>query len=226
MLKNLINLIFPQLCNGCNNLLLKNESRICTNCLYELPETHHHKITDNEVTMKFYGLVPIEFGASFLYFKSKGIVKQIIHNLKYRGKEEIGTLLGNLYAPNLESIVREQRVSEIIPVPLHPKRHKKRGYNQVTTFCEALSTNLNIPLNDALLVRNLYTETQTHKDKDARQYQTNLFEAKFTEQDFDKHFLLIDDVITTGATLEKCARALLKIPNSKVSIVTIAFTQS
>lgn len=226
MLKNLINLIYPETCFGCNRLILKNETKICTKCFYELPQTFHHKIKENDVTQKFYGLVPIEFGASFLYFKSDGIVKQLIHNLKYRGKEEIGTLLGNIYASDLNKLIQEHNVSEIIPVPLHPKRLRKRGYNQVTTFCEALSNQLDVPLNDSLLVRNLYTETQTHKDKEARQYKTNLFEAKFTEQDFGKHFLLVDDVITTGATLEKCAKALLEIPNAKVSIVTIAFTQS
>lgn len=226
MLKNLINLIFPKTCNGCKNLLLRNEAVICSVCLHELPQTYHHKNNTNEIMQKFYGIVPVEFATSFLYFKSDGIVKPLIHNLKYRGKEEIGTLLGNLYTPDLKSLVGNHNVVEIIPVPLHPKRLKKRGYNQVTTFCEALSKNLNIPLNETLLVRNLYTETQTHKDKEARQYQTNLFEAKFSEQDYGKHFLLIDDVITTGATIEKCANALLKVPNSKVSIVTMAFTQS
>ncbi|BCY27656.1 amidophosphoribosyltransferase [Flavobacterium okayamense] len=226
MLKNLINLIYPQTCFGCKNLLLKNEKTLCSDCLHELPKTYHHNIFENDLTKKFYGIIPIEFGASFLYFKSYGIVKEIIHNLKYRDKQEIGTLLGNLYAYELKEVIEQNNITEIIPVPLHPKRLKKRGYNQVTTFCVSLSENLNIPLNESLLVRNLYTETQTHKDKVARQYQTNLFEARFSEQDCGKHFLLVDDVITTGATLEKCANALLKIPNSKVSIVTIAFTQS
>lgn len=226
MLKNLINLIFPKVCKGCNHLLLKNESVICTDCFHNLPQTFHHKMEENEVTKKFYGLIPIEFGAAFLHFKHDGIVRQLIHNLKYRGKEEIGTVLGNIYATDLEDLVKAHQVTEIIPVPLHAKRYKERGYNQVTTFCKTLSENLNIPLNESLLVRNLYTETQTHKNKEARQYQTNLFDVNFSEKDESKHFLLIDDVITTGSTLEKCARALLKIPNSKVSIITIAFTLS
>lgn len=226
MLKNLINLIYPQICFGCKNLLLKNEKTLCSSCLHELPKTYHHEMLENDLTKKFYGIIPVEFGASFLYFKSHGIVKEIIHNLKYRDKQEIGTLLGNLYANELKEVIKQNNITEIIPVPLHPKRLKKRGYNQVTTFCKSLSENLNIPLNEFLLVRNLYTETQTQKDKAARQYQNNLFEAKFSKQDCGKHFLLVDDVITTGATLEKCTNALLEIPNSKVSIVTIAFTQS
>lgn len=226
MLKNLINLIFPETCKGCNNLLLKNEVVICANCLHNLPQTFHHKMDENEVTKKFFGLIPIEFGASFLHFKHDGIVRQLIHNLKYRGKEEIGTVLGNIYASDLKNLVAIHQITEIIPVPLHSKRFKERGYNQVTTFCKALSENLNIPLNESLLVRNLYTETQTYKSKEARQYQSNLFDVSFSKEDENKHFLLVDDVITTGATLEKCARALLKIPNSKVSIVTIAFTLS
>lgn len=226
MLKNLINLIYPKICFGCKSLLLKNETTICSECLLGLPETYHYKIKDNDVAKKFYGIVPIEFGISLLYFKSDGIVKQLIHNLKYKEQEEIGSILGNYYSADLKNLISDYKVSEIIPVPLHPKKLKKRGYNQVTTFCQSLSNNLNVPLNEKLLVRNLYTETQTLKDKEARQFKENLFEAKFSQQDIGKHFLLVDDVITTGATLEKCANALLKIPNSKVSIVTIAFTQS
>jgi ComF family protein len=227
MLKNLINLLFPKLCYGCNSLLLKNEKIICSECNHNLPFTNHHLLESNDTTKKFYGIIPIEFSASMLYFHQKGIVQNLIHNLKYKNHQEIGTLLGNWYAKDLESISKIKTVSEIIPVPLHKKRLEERGYNQVISFCEALSQELQKPYNPNILYRSRYSKTQTKKDKESRKEVSNaLFDVKFTEKDHNKHFLLIDDVMTSGATLEACAKALLKIPNSKVSIVTIAYTLS
>lgn len=227
MLKYLINLLFPKLCMGCNSLLLQNEKIICAECNHQLPYTNHHILSHNDTTKKFYGIIPIEFSASMLYFHHKGIVQNLIHNLKYKKHEEIGTLLGKWYAKDLKSVANIKTVTEIIPVPLHKKRLKERGYNQVTSFCEALSEELQIPLNNKLLYRSRYSKTQTKKDKEKRKEVSNaLFKVNFTEADSNNHFLLIDDVLTSGATLEACAKALLKIPNSKVSIVTIAYTQS
>ncbi|WP_228063890.1 ComF family protein [Flavobacterium proteolyticum] len=227
MLKYLINLLFPKLCMGCNSLLLQNEKIICAECNHQLPYTNHHILDHNDTTKKFYGIIPIEFSASMLYFHHKGIVQNLIHNLKYKKHEEIGTLLGKWYAKDLKSVANIKTVTEIIPVPLHKKRLKERGYNQVTSFCEALSEELQIPLNNKLLYRSRYSKTQTKKDKEKRKEVSNaLFKVNFTEADSNNHFLLIDDVLTSGATLEACAKALLKIPNSKVSIVTIAYTQS
>ncbi|MBE9575921.1 ComF family protein [Flavobacterium aquaticum] len=212
---------------GCNSLLLQNEKIICAECNHQLPYTNHHILDHNDTTKKFYGIIPIEFSASMLYFHHKGIVQNLIHNLKYKKHEEIGTLLGKWYAKDLKSVANIKTVTEIIPVPLHKKRLKERGYNQVTSFCEALSEELQIPLNNKLLYRSRYSKTQTKKDKEKRKEVSNaLFKVNFTEADSNNHFLLIDDVLTSGATLEACAKALLKIPNSKVSIVTIAYTQS
>lgn len=227
MLKNLLNLIYPRLCVGCNALLLTNETTICSKCLHHLPYTYHWKNHKNDTTKKFEGLLPIEFGISFLYFQKEGIVQEAIHKLKYKGKQEVGTILGNLMSAEIKEFIINQKVDAIIPVPLHPKRLKERGYNQVESFGKAISKNLNIAYNDSLLIRNVYTKTQTQKDKDSRQYnKENIFECKFQESDYNKHYLLIDDIITTGATLEKCGKAILKIPNSKVSILTIGYTQS
>ena len=227
MLKYLINLLFPKLCLGCNALLLNNEKIICNECNHNLPITNHHFLEHNDTTKKFYGIIPIEFSASMLYFHHKGIVQNLIHNLKYKNHQEVGSLLGKWYAKDLETVSQIQTVSEIIPVPLHKKRLEERGYNQVTTFCEALSNELKIPYNPDLLYRSRYSKTQTKKDKENRKDIANsLFDVNFTEADHNKHFLLVDDVMTSGATLEACAKALLKIPNCKVSIVTIAYTLS
>lgn len=227
MLKYLINLIFPKLCFGCNSLLLNNEFIICSKCNHDMPFTLHHLLDNNDTTKKFYGIIPIEFGSSMLYFHQNGIVQNLIHNLKYKNQQQIGSFLGKLYSEDLKSVTKIKTMSEIIPVPLHKKRLEERGYNQVTTFCEALSNELKIPLNNSLLYRNYYSKTQTKKDKEARKEVSNaLFDVHYTEKDHNKHFLLVDDVITSGATLEACARTLLKIPNTKVSIITIAYTIS
>lgn len=227
MLKYLINLLFPKLCMGCNSLLLNNEEIICSECNHYLPYTNHHILENNDTTKKFYGIIPIEFSASMLYFHQKGIIQNMIHNLKYKNRQEVGTLLGKWYAKDLKSVDKIKTISEIIPVPLHKKRLEERGYNQITTFCEALSNELKIPYNPNLLYRSRYSKTQTKKDKENRKDIVNsLFDVNFIEADHNKHFLLVDDVMTSGATLEACAKALLKIPNCKVSIVTIAYTLS
>uniref|UniRef100_UPI0040493D61 ComF family protein n=1 Tax=Flavobacterium sp. TaxID=239 RepID=UPI0040493D61 len=162
-----------------------------------------------------------------LYFHKDGIVQKLIHQLKYKGQEEIGSFLGEWYANEIMHHEIISTITEIIPVPLHEKRLKERGYNQVDSFCKALSKELNIPFNTKLLFRKKYSKTQTTKNKTERQSNIDtIFDVSFLKNDENKHFLLIDDVITTGATLELCAKALLKIPNTKVSIVTIAFTQS
>lgn len=227
MLKNLINLLFPKLCAGCNSLLLQNEELICTNCRHDLPLTQHHLMNNNYIAKKFYGIIPIEFCSAMLYFHKDGIVQNLIHHLKYKNRPEIGTILGNWYANDIREIAKDQKFTTIIPVPLHKKRLKERGYNQITKFCEALSQNLGIEINDQLLYRKMYSKTQTKKSKEARSEITNtLFDVSFTSAHHGKHFLLVDDVITSGATLEACARALLKIPDVKISILTIAYTDS
>ena len=227
MLKNLLKLIFPELCYGCNNLLLLNEEIICSTCRHNLPLTNHHLIKSNDTTKKFYGILNLEFGASMLYFHKKGIVQKLIHNLKYKGKEEIGNLLGEWYGNDIKNLEITKNINYIIPVPLHQKRLKERSYNQVDSFCKSLSAVTHIPYNKELLIRTKYNKTQTKKSKNERQENVqNIFDINYNEHYSGKHFLIIDDVITSGATLELCAKALLRIPNSKISIITIAYTQS
>jgi ComF family protein len=226
MFENLINLFFPKACSGCNSFLLANENVICTVCRHEIPLTNHHKIIDNEVVAKFYGRIPLEFATALFYFHKKGIVQEMIHKLKYKGHQEIGTVIGYWYGEELKTIAELNSVDYIIPVPLHKKRLKERGYNQVETFGKSLSESMNIPYNGSVLIRNVYSKTQTNKNLLGRSDVVgSIFSILQNKSLHNKHFMLIDDVITTGSTLEACGRELLKIPGSKLSIVCMAMTQ-
>lgn len=225
MLNYLTDLFFPKTCVGCDAFLVLNEYIICTSCRHRIPLIQHHATSNNIAYKKFYGRLPLEHISVMLYFHKKGIVQHIIHNLKYHGHQEIGTLLGNWYCNDVGYLLAT--VDEIIPVPLHKKRMKERGFNQVTSFATAFTKGLNIPLNEMLLLRKVYSSTQTKKTLLNRSETiAEIFDVNYTEKDHNKHFLLIDDVLTTGATLENCGRALLKIPNSKLSIITIAMSHS
>ncbi|RTY68822.1 ComF family protein [Flavobacterium sp. LB2P53] len=227
MFESIINLFFPKVCSGCNAFLIANENVICTVCRHDIPLTNHHLNPENDAFKKFYGRIPVVHTSALFYFHKKGIVQVLIHNLKYKGHEEIGTILGEWYAEDLKNIELLTTVNEIIPVPLHRRKLKERGYNQVTAFGKALSTSLNVAYNDSLLIRNVYSKTQSKKNLLGRtEGIESIFDVSFTEKNHNKHFLLIDDVITTGATLEACSRAILKIPGAKISIVCMAMAQS
>ena len=166
-------------------------------------------------------------GASMLFYHRSGIVHNLIHNLKYYRHQEIGTFLGNWYAEDLKNLEISKNFDTIIPVPLHKKRLKERGYNQIETFGKSISEKLQIKYDDSILVRNIYSKTQTKKNFLGRtDVNATIFGVNFSEENHGKHFLLVDDVITTGSTLEACAKAILKIPGTKLSIVSIADTHN
>ncbi|TGD58464.1 ComF family protein [Flavobacterium humi] len=227
MLKKLIKLFFPEICSGCSEILLENETSICVACRHHLPLTNHLLDIENEGFKRFYGRIPVAHSSAMLYYHKKGIVQQLIHNLKYKNHQEIGTLLGNWYAEDLKANLTLKDVDYIVPVPLHKKRLKERGYNQVTTFSKAISSGLGKKYDPFILIRKEYAATQSKKNLANRNsVSENTFGIQFSEIHHDKHFLLVDDVLTTGATLEACGKALLQIPGSKISIVTMAMSQS
>ncbi|MFG4004454.1 amidophosphoribosyltransferase [Flavobacterium aquidurense] len=227
MFNYLINLFFPKVCAGCHTILISNETVLCTTCRHEMPLTQYHLDPKNEAVKKFYGKIAIEHASALLYFNKKGIVQELIHNLKYRGHEEIGTVLGNWYVEDLKELVLETPFDMVIPVPLHPKKFRERGYNQVTTFGKAVAQGLNIDYDGTVLYRKKYSKTQSKKNLAGRSDNIeNIFDVITAEENQNKHFLIVDDVLTTGATLEACARALLKIPGAKISIVCMAIANS
>lgn len=192
-----------------------------------MPLTQYYLNPKNEAFKKFYGKIEVEHVSAFLYFNKKGIVQDLIHNLKYKGHQNIGTLLGQWYVEDLKNLELIIPFDMVIPVPLHRKKFNERGYNQVTTFGLALSEGLKINYNDTILIRTKHSKTQSKKSLLGRsEGLTEAFDVLFTDAEHHKHFLLIDDVITTGATLEACSRALLKIPGAKISIVCMAIAHS
>ena len=227
MFNNLVNLFFPKVCAGCHALLMTKELTICTICRHDIPLTQYHLDANNEALKKFYGKIEIEHASAFLYFNKKGIVQELIHNLKYKGQEEIGTILGKWYVEDLKELNLKIPFDFVIPVPLHKKKFKERGYNQVTTFGKALAEGLDIEYDDSILYRKKYSKTQSKKNLLGRSENIeNIFDMISSEENHNKHFLIVDDVLTTGATLEACSRALLKIPGARISIVCMAMAHS
>jgi ComF family protein len=226
MFESIVNLFFPKICAGCAHVLLPQESIICVRCRHQLPQTQQHLIPNNEALQKFYGKVPIEFAAAFLFYHKKGIVQTLIQNLKYKNQPQIGQCLGLWYSNELQIVAHQQKFDVVIPVPLHAKRLRERGYNQVAKFGQALALSFGISYRDQLLFRNTYSSTQTKKNLGSRTTlaQETRFEVHPTAADENLHFLLVDDVLTTGSTLEACTHALLKIPGAKVSVVCMAFS--
>lgn len=222
MLNDFFNLIFPKICFACNGVLLKHEKIICTSCQYSLPKTNYHLDKENPLTKVFWGRVDVQNASSYYFFKKKGRVQNLLHHLKYKGAKEVGERIGELYGFDLLKSNWIESIDYIIPVPLHPKKQKKRGYNQSEYFARGLSKSTKKNLETTVLYRNKHSDTQTKKSRFNRwENVSKIFSIKDSEQIKGKHILLVDDVVTTGATLEACINALLKI-DCKVSIVTIA----
>lgn len=220
---SILNLIYPNLCLICGETLLQAENQICLACINKIPRTNLHRIKDNAVEKKFWGKVRIESGTSFFYFTKGSQFQKILHELKYRGNKEIGKILGKIAAVDLYDDKFFATVDCIIPVPLHPKKFQKRGYNQSEYIALGLSQILQKPVESHLLRRMRDTATQTKKSVFERYENTEgIFGITDTAQLSNKHVLLVDDVLTTGSTLEAAAQALLAVKGVKVSIFTLA----
>lgn len=226
MIKNLINIFFPQVCYACNNFLSDNEKYVCTSCRHELPVTNYHFDNKEAVKKVLYGRVKIEHATALLRFEKKGIVQQLLHKLKYKGYEDIGLFLGEWLGTALKETGDYNDIDIVIPVPLHKRKLRKRGYNQVEKFAKSIAETLEVTYSDQALQKSTSTATQVFKKRIARWIDKDevftLVDASLIE---NKHILLCDDIITTGATIEACANELLKAPNVKISVVTMAIAQ-
>lgn len=223
MLKSLINVFFPQICYACHTHLNDFEQDICTHCRHNLPVTNFHFNQDDSVLKIFHGRVTIENATALLRFEKKGKVQQLIHGLKYKGQERIGVFLGAWLGEELKSVKAYQAIDLVIPVPLHKKKLKKRGYNQVAKFAQQIAESLNAQYVDDVLLKVTNTDSQTLKNRFARWTNNNeLFTLKNKNSIANKHILLVDDLITTGATMEACINVLNQAYNVKISIAAMA----
>lgn len=223
MLKDILQIIFPNLCINCNQTLIIHERLLCLSCQLELPETQYHLMKDNNIEKSLWGKIPFQRAFSFLYFNQEGITQKILHELKYKGNEELAIFLGKIYGQRLKESAVIQDIDGIMAIPLHPIKLRKRGYNQSQAFATGLAEILEIPDYSSLLFRKKNTETQTQKSRIERWNNVkSVFGIKNAETIQNKHILVIDDVITTGATIESCIREIMEKSNCKLSIASIA----
>ena len=223
----LSHLFYPVLCEGCQKPLIGDEYVLCMGCEAQLPETGFQYVKDNEAEQRFAGRINFVHATSFAYFIEDGIIQHLVHGLKYKGRQDTGRYLGYLLGKRLLETEWIDDINIIIPVPLHPAKEAARGYNQSLLIAEGISRAVNRPTSSGLLLRIKKTESQTNKTRTER---VNNMEGAFwlAQKEAVKrmHILLIDDVLTTGATLEACALALLGEESVKISIATIGIAVS
>lgn len=222
-----VGLFYPQLCLACGKNLPSDGSKtvICVSCEYHLPKTNfHRRAADNPFVTRFWGRLPLSAAGALYHFGQGTRAQTLIHGLKYEGKREVGLLLGKMYGSDLTESDQFRTIDSIVPVPLHPKREKIRGYNQSDLFAEGLSETMGKPWWKDVLQRKKMADSQTRKGAAERlENVATTFEATDIERLRGKHILLVDDVVTTGATLESCALALMQVPDIQISMATIAF---
>jgi len=223
LLTDFIALLYPEICIGCGNALTHNDTMICFDCSIDMPVTYFEKHKDNPVERLFWIKTNIQEATAGYFFTKKSRIQKMIHSFKYKGNDQAAIFLGEELGKMLLNSERFKHINQIIPVPLHPNKMKIRGYNQAEKIADGLSNVLGIPVNNSSLVRVLHNETQTKKGLFNRW--TNV-QTIFTIADSDKlinqHVLIVDDVITSGSTIESCAKQILSVDGTKVSLASLA----
>ncbi len=223
MFRGLIDLLFPEVCSSCECSLLEGEKVLCTRCRHDLPVCNWKDHQQNFVSDKLKGRVKLNFADALLYFEKGNKTQSLLHDLKYKGQENISRYLGLWHAENLKQMDWSKDIDYIIPVPTHPKRRRERGYNQVEGYAKAIQQVLGCGYSDELLQRKNFSKTQVFKNRLSR---TEVIEHNFilnpAEKYFGKHIALTDDLITTGATAEACFIQLSKLKDVRLSLIVMA----
>jgi ComF family protein len=223
--RSLSHLFFPHICSGCGTDIISDTTFLCGRCINDLPVTNFHLHANNSVEKIFWGRIPLANASSFCYFTKGSLVQRLLHELKYKGNKDLGMQMGKLAGAMLRSSNRFDDIDCLIPLPLFAAKQRIRGYNQASILCKGMSGSMNIPVNENAILRPAATSTQTLKNRIERWENIG---GKFLLSDkealINKHVLLVDDVVTTGATLEACGQELLKVEGLKLSIATFAYT--
>jgi ComF family protein len=223
--ESITHFLFPHVCEGCGTDVLEQDHFLCLQCLASLPKTEFQFYPNNPVERIFWGRLPVTSATAQFYFTKQSIMQHLMHQLKYRGNKELGTYLGRLMGHALEKSNRFRYVDALIPLPLFPSKEKKRGYNQATVLCEGIGAILGKPVYKDVVIRTTHTESQTKKNRIERWLNMEgRFELSKPSMIEGKHVLLVDDVVTTGATLEACGAILLQAQNLQLSLATLCFS--
>lgn len=226
MFEDFLSLIFPNSCISCNEQLLKGEYHFCLNCRHNFPRTGYHLEKDNRLSLRLRGKLPVAYALSYLKFIKGGIVQKALYKIKYEGAREAAVALGNWYGHELCTEGFSTKFDLIVPVPMHYRKEKKRGFNQSTCFAEGLSEAMQLPVVPDALQRRLERTSQTNKNRIERWRNVEgIYQVKRPELIGGKRLLLVDDVITTGATFEACGAVLLNEGAKELSVAAIASAQ-
>lgn len=223
--QSFISLLYPDTCAACGVILPGSKQILCTWCMHSLPETGYHQGNSNPVEELFYGRIAVERAMALLFFNKQSKYRRLIHQLKYQGRKEIGIFLGKLIGSRIKESDFKQIPEVIIPVPLHKVKLRRRGFNQSALIAKGISEILNIPVREDVLIRKSFTSTQTRKGRYERwQNVEGIFNCINPEIIENKHILLVDDVVTTGATLEAAGSCLTKVTGTKLTIAAAAYS--
>lgn len=225
-LGSFLSLLFPRCCVVCGRPLAKGEECLCTMCNINLPRTDYHLRKDNPVEKMFWGKIPLERATSFFFYRKGSDFRQILHQLKYGGQKGIGAIMGRYMAAELLESGFFEGVDVILPVPLHKKKQQIRGYNQSEWIARGIAAVTGISIDTESVVRRKNTETQTRKSSLERwENVEGIFELHHAESLTGKHILIVDDVLTTGATTVECASCLTDIEGIRISVLTLAMVE-
>ncbi len=219
-----LHLFYPHLCTGCGSDLLKEQNLLCIKCMHNLPHTNFAVFANNQIEKDFWGRIPLTAAYSQFYFSKEFLIQHLIHQLKYKGDTKIGFYLGEMMGKTLLNSNRFSTIDALIPLPLFADKEHKRGYNQATVICNGISAVMNIPVLNNAVIRQQATQTQTRKHRTERwENVKDSFKVAKANEISGKHLLLVDDVVTTGATLEACGHVILQVANVKLSMATLAY---